>query len=106
MDEWQNNIAHTMAQQLGGNKFKVATGSKLYAGVNALEQVEITAKLPSDIHAKQGIKTIKVAYYEGLDTYIMSFLNAKNQIIKKYESVFCDDLIPFFEEETGVFILI
>lgn len=111
MEQWQKNIAQEMALQLGGNKLMAATGAKLSSCINSLQQIEITAVLPAR-NTKQGINAVKVAYNDGMDTYIMTFLNTRlklnsdNQIIKKYDEVYCDQLIDLFESETGLVVIL
>lgn len=109
MERWQKNIVQEMAQQLGGNRLIAATGVRLHSCINNLQQIELIAVIPRQ--AKNGINTVKVAYNGGMDSYVMTFMNtrlklgAENQIIKKYDEVYCDQLIELFELETGLIIL-
>jgi hypothetical protein len=107
MEEYQHTIAQTIVQQLGGRKFTTMTGAKLFADINKSGQVELRAKLPGNLGIKNNINMVTIALNEGLDLYIMAFINTRKvegkQLIKKYEQVYCDDLIPFFEEETGLY---
>lgn len=107
MEQWQMDVAKTIAHQLGGAKFTTMTGAKLFAGINKTNQVELSAKLPGNLSIKNNIDLVTIVFNEGLDVYEMIFINTRekeeNRIIKKYDQVYCDDLIPYFEEETGLF---
>ncbi len=85
-------------QQLGGNKFKVMTGSKdFYYDLNSLQMTLTRNK----IGAKRLVITLT-----GSDTYTMEFwkINKKGMfLLKKLENVYCDMLQSIFTEQTGLY---
>lgn len=105
--EYAKEIAKTIYTQLGGNRFTTMTGAKLSYSINSKNQPVLNIKLPTDIRIKNNINLVLVAYNIGLDVYEYSFINTRrkleNQIIRRINEVYTDDLIPLFEEETGLY---
>ena len=94
-------IAQTILNQLGGNKFITMTGDKVSYSLNENEQPVLICKLPSNF-AKNGINLFKVIYDYGLDLYVLSFSKGA-KLLKTFEQVYFDDLIKTFEAETGLY---
>lgn len=91
-------VARTILEQLGGNRFAVMTGSKNF-----------TAS-PNSLSFKVGRNAKKVSHVKieltPMDDYTVSFLSLRNLEIKelaKHEGVYCDQLQDLFCEETGMF---
>lgn len=96
----QNQIAQTILQQLGGNRFMVMTGSKNFvASSNAL----------SFSLARNASKANRcvITLDEGSDTYVVEFWNVNMKkvtmtTLKKYEGVYFDMLQSIFSDFTGL----
>jgi hypothetical protein len=95
-------IAQTILNQLGGNKFITMTGSRVSYSLNENAQPVLICKLPRNF-AKDGINLVKIIYNYGLDLYVLNF-NKEEKILKTIEQVYADDLIEIFESETGLFV--
>ncbi len=98
-------IANTILSQLGGRKFLAMTGAKLAYEALENDSVSLHIKLPK--MAKSNINLVKVIYNHGTDLYSMKFLSMKRDYTitekKLIDVVYCDDLIPFFEQNTGLY---
>lgn len=105
--EYAKVIIQTIYTQLGGSKFTTMTGAKLSYSTNSKDQPVLHCKLPSDIKIRNNINLVLITYNIGLDLYEYTFINTRkdteNQIIKQINDVYADDLIPLFEEETGLY---
>ena len=94
-------IAETIFQQLGGNKFISFTGAKdLMAGKDHL-----AFKLPSNF-AKDGINYVKITL-DDTDTYTMEFQRwnwAKGDCLFKdeFKEIYCADLQALFTNVTDL----
>ena len=105
--EYTKEIVQTIYAQLGGSKFTTMTGAKLSYSVNNKNQPVLHCKLPADIQAKNNINLVLITYNIGLDVYEYTFINSRindteKRIIKQIDEVYADDLIPYFEKETGL----
>ncbi len=101
-----NYIIKTIFEQLGGRKFILMTGARLSYGVNDINQPYLRCLLADDLEVKHKINCFEVTYDYGQDLYIMTFaqLYGKNyRLIKQIDDVYAEDLIPLFENETGVY---
>tara|TARA_B110000908_G_C9836695_1_gene263787 strand:+ start:92 stop:391 length:300 start_codon:yes stop_codon:yes gene_type:complete len=93
-----NQIATTILQQLGGNKFAVMTGSKNFiAGKNSLSM-------------KLSRNSSKCNYLRitlnGKDLYDIEFISIRGSVIKTKEAfndVYNDQLVNIFESTTGLY---
>lgn len=91
------NVASTILQQLGGNRFIAMTGAK-----NLMTNGD-------DLAFKIGRNAGKVTHVQikldPSDTYTVKFLNIRNLNIREIESssfVYADMLRPMFERVTGM----
>ena len=104
---YAKEIATTILAQLGGNKFTTMTGAKLSYSTNHKEQPVLNCALPSDLSIKNRINLVAITYNIGLDLYELTFSNTRrlttNKVIKQINEVYAEDLIPFFEQETGLY---
>lgn len=105
--EYAKEIAQTIYTQLGGSKFTTMTGAKLSYSTNSKDPPVLHCKLPADIKIRNNINLVLITYNIGLDLYEYTFINTrkstKNQIIKQINNVYAEDLIPLFEQETGLY---
>lgn len=97
-------IAETIRQQLGGNRFAVFTGARNFV---ALENGGLSFRLPNN--AKNGINTVTVELTP-LDTYSVKFARVssyrgqmKHSVKASYDDVYCDQLVSIFESTTGLY---
>ena len=111
------DVANTIHQQLGGNRFGVMTGAKNF-GAHAAEKGTrgaLSFTLPSRF-AKDGINYVKITLM-GSDTYTVEFIKigprpslkqmmaGKEQTIttvKKLEDIYADQLQSAFTRHTGL----
>lgn len=92
-------VANTILQQLGGNKFLVMTGSKNLVGMENGLKMNLTR---NKAKAKWLIVTLN-----SMDTYDMQFVSmdkSYNTVTKaKFEGVYSDMLQSIFTEATGLY---
>ena len=92
-------VAQTILQQLGGNKFAVMTGARHFLDCgNAL-----AFRLPSNF-AKDGINAIRITL-EDSDTYAVQFGKVRghsHKVIAEKTGIYCDMLPEVFREATGL----
>jgi len=83
------------------------TGAKLSYSINSKDQPVLHCKLPADIKIRNNINLVLISYNIGLDLYEYTFMNTRkateSQIIKQINDVYAEDLIPLFEQETGLY---
>lgn len=109
-------IANIIANQLGGAMFLLCTKAKLFCGAEKIGKydfpylkIEIGVKPFYFIHNEDydientKLTHIKILLNEGLDMYVVHFLN-DNKIVKEYEEVFCDELIDLIQNNTNLFL--
>ena len=105
--EYAEQIAKDIFAQLGGNRFIAMTGAKVSYSINDKQQPVLICLLPGDLGIKQNINLFTVTYDVGMDLYILNFINTSlpedKKVIKHYRQVYADDLVPFFESETGLY---
>ena len=92
------NIAKTIVQQFGGNRFAVMTGARDFVTVNNGVQFRIGR------NAKR-VNRVTVTL-NGLDLYDVMFWNvrgAKATILSETENVYADQLRSVFEAATGMY---
>ena len=111
------DVANTIHQQLGGNRFGVMTGAKNFAshGPEKGTLGALSFTLPSRF-AKDGINYVKVTL-TGRDTYDIEFIKigprpslkqmmaGKEQTlttVKKLEDIYADQLQSAFTRHTGL----
>ena len=93
-------IAKTILDQLGGNKFKAMTGA---ANLMAIEN-----GLVFSIKGCRKINKVRIVLNQ-MDTYNVEFLKIPNvlsgkevKVVSKAENIYCDQLCAVFENETGL----
>jgi len=94
------NIAKTILEQLGGNKFVVMTGAKNFLNIGN----GLSFKLPGAGFTKNGINYIKIIL-EPNDTYTMEFGRIRGtnyKIISQHSDIYFDQLQEIFTQETGL----
>ena len=111
------DVANTIRQQLGGNRFGVMTGAKNFAshGPEKGTLGALSFTLPSRF-AKDGINYVKITLM-GSDTYTVEFIKigprpslkqmmaGKEQTlttVKKLEDIYADQLQSAFTRATGL----
>ncbi|RTL13159.1 MAG: hypothetical protein EKK54_01315 [Neisseriaceae bacterium] len=106
--EYAKEIIQAIYTQLGGSKFTAMTGAKLSYSINSKNQPVLHCKLPTDIQTNNNINLVLITYNIGLDVYEYTFINSRitdteKRIIKQIDEVYADNLIPYFEQETGLY---
>jgi hypothetical protein len=94
----QMQIAKTILEQLGGNRFVRFTGAK---NLVALE----SGLLFSIPKAKDSINRVRITLTPA-DTYTVEFCAVRGSKVKevaKLEDVYCDMLVELFETNTGLY---
>ena len=96
------NIAETILDQIGGNKFIVMTGSKNFLNIGNGLRMNLTRN-------KSKAQYLKIEL-NACDTYTMKFFSARRTesdiIIKDIETisgVYADQMARIFEQVTGLY---
>ena len=91
--------AKTLLRQLGGNKFIMMTGAKqMSIGKDGL-MMKIGRNSKSITH-------VAIDLDRGKDLYTMKFIRVRKgipKVVKKYDSIYADNLNNIFEKETGLY---
>ena len=102
--EFQKQIAETIIQQMGGGKLVAMVGAKNFSfgsiDYNGVEQPYMIFQFAMS----RKYKYCRVIYEEGKDLYVFQLLNNKGEVKVNVEDAFCEDLIPLFEEKTGLYL--
>lgn len=91
-------VASTILQQLGGNRFVAMTGAKNFVAVDQ----GLFFALPRMTGVK--INRVKVTLTPA-DDYVVEFYTSRGAamtLVEKVDGVFCDTLAATFEEATGL----
>lgn len=100
--EYQRQIAETIVEQMGSSRLNVMVGAKNFSyGAMEYDGFE-QPYLMFQFALSRKYKYCRVIYNQGADTYIFQLLNRKGEVKVNVEDVFCEDLIPLFEEKTGL----
>lgn len=103
------SIAQTILSQMGGiNRLSITVGADKFGHgtmkYDGFSQPYVQFKFKMN----RKMNWCRVIYEEGKDTYVMQFLQQRGidplKIVKEYKDVYCDDLIPLFEETTGLIL--
>ena len=92
-------VANTIRQQLGGNKFSAMTGASNFIG----SADALSFRLPSNF-AKDGINAVRVTLTPA-DTYTVKYLKVRGTNLKEIkvsEDVYADQLQADFKAVTGL----
>lgn len=103
--DFKQQIADTIIQQMGG-AFKltamVGAHTFTYGSIDYQGFVQPFMQFKFKMHPT--IKSCRVIYVEGKDTYVMQFLGRTGKIHKEIEDVYCDELIHNFEQTTRLYL--
>lgn len=94
-------LAKTIFQQLGGNRFPIVTGASNFVAIER----GLTFKLPSNI-TKNHISHVKIEL-TGRDDYDVTFLairGTKCKEVASLEGIYCDQLQDVIETHTGLIL--
>lgn len=105
MVDYRQEIAQIILQQMGGtNRLVAMVGANgfTYGSIdyNGFTQPFVLFKFKMN----PKMKSLRVIYEEGKDTYVMQFLGRTGKVIKEFGDVYCDDLMDIFEETTGLYL--
>lgn len=92
-----NTICKTILEQLGGNRFLIMTGSKNVTFAGNTVHMRL---IPNSSHTNRMSITL-----EATDLYTMkftSFFRGKSTVKVQFNDVYCDQLVPLFEQTTGL----
>lgn len=95
-------IAATIFQQLGGKKFAVMTGAKHYGA--KLEENGSTSLSFKIGRNSKSVNYVKISLNDK-DLYDISFMaisKVKRTLKASFKDLYCDQLVPIFEQETGM----
>lgn len=102
--EYQKQIADTIFQQMGGSKLIAMVGAKNFSygeiEYDGFKQPYVMFQFAMS----RKYKYCRVIYEEGKDTYVFQLLNNKGEVKIDLTDVYCDELIPLFEEKTGLYL--
>ena len=91
--------AKTLLRQLGGNKFIMMTGAKQMS----IGKKGLTMKIGRN---SKSITHVAIDLDRGKDLYTMKFIRVRKgipKVVKKYDSIYADNLNNIFEKETGLY---
>ncbi len=90
--------------QYGGHEFLLVTGAKEVGYVDNDKEKSLSFKLPANPKHIRYVKTI----LEPTDVYTVQYFNFNNRgrIIKEEKEVYAEDLVDFFEINTGLYAYI
>lgn len=97
-------IAQTILQQYGGNALRIFTGAKNFVALP--EDDNHLGGLQFKIPRTNGITHVETKL-NGLDTYDVKFIRVhgtKRTVVKEYNGLYFDGLIPTFEDETKLYV--
>ncbi len=95
-------VAQTILQQLGGNRFVAMTGAR-----NLLQDGP-ALNFALGRGAKDGINAVKIEYHHGSDTYTVRFAKLgrapsfKFTVVRELEGIEASQLRGIFEQTTGL----
>lgn len=102
--EYQQEIANTIIQQMGRRKLCAMVGAKNFTygtiDYNGFEQPYMLFQFS----LSRKYKYCRIIYNQGSDTYIFQLLNNKSEVKFDLADVYAEDLIPLFEEKTGLYL--
>ena len=102
--EYQKQIASTIIEQMGGGKLCAMVGAKNFSfgtiQYDGFEQIYMCFQFS----LSRKYKYCRVIYEEGKDLYVFQLLNKKGEVKVDLNNVFAEDLIPLFEENTGLYL--
>lgn len=93
-------VAKTILEQLGGNKFIVMTGAKAFIG----SKTGLSFKLPGKNFCKHDINYVKITLTPA-DLYDVEYSRCRGlkiTTVAKVEGIYFDQLTGDFEEKTGL----
>lgn len=92
-------VAQTILQQLGGNRFAVMTGAKNFLG----DESSLSFRLPS-YFARGGINAVKVTLND-LDLYDVKLMKVRGTsvaTVAESANLYAEDMVRYFSEKTGL----
>ena len=102
--EFIKEIANTIIQQMGGNKLHAMVGAKNFT-YGAIEYDGFYQPyMIFQFAMSRKYKYCRIIYNQGSDTYIFQLLNNKAAVKVDLADVYAEDLIPLFEEKTGLYL--
>lgn len=102
--EHVKEIANTIIHQMGGRKLCAMVGAKNFT-YGAIEYDGFSQPyMIFQFAMSRKYKYCRVIYNQGADTYIFQLLNNKAVVKFDLADVYAEDLIPLFEEKTGLYL--
>lgn len=93
------SVAQTIYDQLGGNRFRMLTGSHSFVGGKDFLQMKLRRNATR-------ANTLKITL-NAMDTYDVVFATAGKRgwkVVKEINGAYCDQLMDIFEETTGLYV--
>jgi len=94
------NVANEIFRQMGGNRFRVMTGSKVLRFTHDDKSLKLYINIGAN---SKKIRTVLVEYIFGKDLYNMAFYRYNFVVASEYNDVYSDMLAGLFEKETGLY---
>lgn len=94
-----SEVAKTILEQLGGNRFLALTGSHSLVGGNNFLQMKLRRNATR-------ANSLKITL-NSMDTYDVVFATVSVRgwkVLKEIKGVYCDQLMDIFEEVTGLYV--
>ena len=93
-------IAMTILEQLGGNKFAAMTGAKNFTYSSTAKSPFLMFQIGSG--AKNAIKFVKITL-NSMDLYDMEFMKRNGSIVRTINGIYNDQLQDIFTDVTGFY---
>ena len=88
--------------QYGGSAFQLITGASKIGYVDNDKEKSLSFALPANPKGVRYIKTI----LEPTDVYSVQYFNNRGRLIKEEREMYAEDLVDFFEINTGLYAYI
>ena len=98
--EYRQEVAETILQQLGGNKFRVMTGAKNFMSHN---DPGLSFRIPNRASGMPNYVKIRL---NSLDYYDVEFGRVRGvdyRITSEHDNVPVENLVELFERQTGLY---
>lgn len=103
-NDYTMTVANTIVSQLGGGRVRAMLGNVKFVAIEKEGCAGLAMRFSNRLRSRGNYVEIIL---NASDLYDMTFFNRTAKSCKKVktlEGVFAEDLIPFFEEQTGLYL--
>lgn len=99
------SVAEEILKQLGGpNRLKSMLGTRIFQVINKASSPDKKDGLYFDFKGNPKLKSVKVLYNKGTDTYDLEFLDKSFLSIKKIKDILVENIKDIFQKETKLYL--